>query len=119
MQYNINGNNCHFSCVVILIKHSHSVRVVNGSTSLVGSLKPLPNPSSHPFPSPSRYYYCICFVVNRLDTCNIDFAHVNIFNLLIKTHLPLIFIIYLINESKLKIEFIRQKCFTKKIIKFL
>jgi hypothetical protein len=36
-----------------------------------------------------------------LITCDIDFIHVNIFNLLIKTYLSLIFIKYFINESNI------------------
>jgi len=49
----------------------------------------------------------------------IDFVHVNIFNLLIKVYLFLIFIICLINESKVKIKFLKQKCFAKEIMKLL
>jgi len=43
---------------------------------------------------------CIIFflVANRLVTRGIDFVHVNIFNLLIKTYLSLIFIKYFINK---------------------
>jgi len=36
-------------------------------------------------------------VVNQLIKCNIDFIHVNAFNLLIKVYLSLIFIKYFIN----------------------
>jgi hypothetical protein len=39
----------------------------------------------------------ICFIVNPL--VNIVFIHINIFNLLIKIYLFLIFIKYFINES--------------------
>jgi hypothetical protein len=58
-------------------------------------------------------------VVNQLITRDIDFVHVYIFSLLIKAYLSLIFIKYFINESRVKIKFLRQKCFAKKIIKLL
>jgi hypothetical protein len=40
----------------------------------------------------------------QLVSCNINFIHINIFNLLIKIYLFLIFIKYLINESRVKIK---------------
>jgi len=39
----------------------------------------------------------------QLVSCNINFIHINIFNLLIKIYLFLIFIKYLINESRVKV----------------
>jgi hypothetical protein len=57
-----------------------------------------------------------------LVICDIDFIHINICNLLIKTYLSLIFIKYFINEynvffneSRVKIKFLKQKYFAKKI----
>ena len=42
---------------------------------------------------------CICLVANQLVTHSIDFIHINIFNLLIKVYISLIFIKHFINES--------------------
>jgi hypothetical protein len=53
----------------------------------------------------------MCLVVNQLVARGIEFVHVNIFNLLTKIYLSLIFIKYLINESRVKI-----KSFGKKIV---
>jgi hypothetical protein len=55
----------------------------------------------------------ICFIVNPL--VNIVFIHINIFNLLIKIYLFLIFI----NESIVNIKLLGQKFPLKKIIKLL
>jgi hypothetical protein len=46
---------------------------------------------------------------------DIDFIHINIYNLLIKTYLSLIFIKYFINEYRVKIKFLEQKYFAKEI----
>jgi hypothetical protein len=59
----------------------------------------------------------ICFIVNPL--VNIVFIHINIFNLLIKIYLFLIFIKYFINESIVNIKLLGQKFPVKKIIKLL
>jgi len=66
--------------------------------------------------------YEVCFIVyavNQLVIHGIDFFYINIFDLLIKTYLSLIFIKYFINKSKIKIKSLKQKYFTKKIIKLL
>ena len=54
-----------------------------------------------------------------VDTRDIESFHLNIINLLIKAFLSLIFIKYLIVESRVKIKLTGQKCFVKKIIKLL
>jgi hypothetical protein len=66
--------------------------------------------------------YEVCFIVyavNQLVIYGIDFFYINIFDLLIKIYLSLIFIKYFINKSKIKIKSLKQKYFTKKIIKLL
>jgi len=52
-------------------------------------------------------------VINQLVICGIDFVHVYIFNLLINAYLSLIFIKYLINESRVKIKFLEKNIFCK------
>jgi hypothetical protein len=53
----------------------------------------------------SRNCLCIYLVSNRLVTCDINFVHINKFNLLIKVYLSLIFIKYFINEFRVQIKF--------------
>jgi hypothetical protein len=50
---------------------------------------------------------------------DINFVYVNIFNLLIKNYLSLIFIKYLIHGSIVKIKLLGQKCSANKITKLL
>ena len=60
------------------------------------------------------YMLCICPEI-YIHTYNIDFVYVNVFNLLIKFYLFLIFIKYLINEFRKNIKFSGQKYFANKI----
>ena len=53
--------------------------------------------------------------LSLLVICDIDFIHINIYNLLLKTYLSLIFIKYFINEYRVKIKFLEQKYFAKEI----
>jgi hypothetical protein len=48
----------------------------------------------------------ICSAAKQLVSRNINFVYVDIFNLLIKVYLSLIFIKYLINKSIVKIKFL-------------
>ena len=64
------------------------------------------------------YMLCICPEI-YIYIYNIDFVYVNVFNLLIKFYLFLIFIKYLINEFKINIKFSRQKYFANKITMLL
>jgi hypothetical protein len=62
------------------------------------------------------YMLCICpEIYIYIYIYNIDFVYVNVFNLLIKFYLFLIFIKYLINEFRKNIKFSGQKYFANKI----
>jgi hypothetical protein len=57
--------------------------------------------ASNNLPRKEHVSMYICLVADQSIGCDIDFVHVNIFNLLIKIYLSLIFIKYFINESNI------------------